>query len=238
MPLTPEQEWTLVGCGLVAHADDILEVGEWDRLLRLVEGGLDETEQEGWLTMLTDRGALEKRFDELEPPPANCHEEVLRQAWGIALADGHGSEVECAVHDRIADKLGVAPERADEMRTAWTQQAFKRAELVVAFAAAMANLDGRMDNEEAVQFDALIERLPLPVNRRLDLSAMLYEPPSMETLADELARAEPTEREAVLEDIVPVVRASSRGERERDAFLDLADRAGIARERALALLSA
>lgn len=237
MPLTPEQEWTLVGCGLVAHADDILEVGEWDRLLNLVEGGLDESEQEHWLSLLTDRAALEKRFDELDVPEPSFHEDLLRQAWGIALADGHGSEVECAVHDRLADKLGVAPERVDELRGTWTQQAFKRAELVVAFAAAMANLDGRMDNEEAVQFDALIERLPLPVNRRLDLSALLYQPPSMDTLAEQLALAEPNEREAVLEDIVPVVRASSRGERERDAFLDLADRAGIARDRALALLS-
>lgn len=237
MPLSPEQEWTLIGCGLVAHADDILEVGEWDRLLRLVEGCLDEDEQEEWLALLTDRGALEKRFDDLAPPDAGFHEELLRQCWGMALADGHGSEVESAVHDRIADKLGVAPDRADELRTAWTQKAFKRAELVVAFAAAMANLDGRMDNEEAVQFDALIERLPLPVNRRLDLSAMLYQPPSMDTLAEQLALAEPTEREAVLEDIVPVIRASSRGERERDAFLDLADRAGVARERALALLA-
>ena len=146
--------------------------------------------------------------------------------------------MECAVHDRIADKLGVAPERVDELRGSWTQQAFKRAELVVAFAAAMANLDGRMDNEEAVQFDALIERLPLPVNRRLDLSALLYQPPSLDTLAEQLALAEPSEREAVLEDIVPVIRASSRGDRERDAFLDLADRAGIGRDRALALLSA
>lgn len=238
MPLTAEQEWTLVACGLVAHADDILEVGEWDRLLRLVEGGLDESEQEDWLVLLTDRAALEKRFDALEVPEGSIHEELLHQAWGIALADGHGSEVECAVHDRIADKLGVPAERVDELRGAWTQKAFKRAELVVAFAAAMANLDGRMDNEEAVQFDALIERLPLPVNRRLDLSALLYQPPSLETLAEQLALAEPTEREAVLEDIVPVIRASSRGDRERDAFLDLADRAGVTRDRALALLSA
>jgi len=33
MPLSPEQEWTLAACGLVAHADGILEAGEWDRVL-------------------------------------------------------------------------------------------------------------------------------------------------------------------------------------------------------------
>jgi hypothetical protein len=32
--LTPEQEWTLVACGLIAHADDELEFGEWDQILR------------------------------------------------------------------------------------------------------------------------------------------------------------------------------------------------------------
>jgi hypothetical protein len=234
--LTPEQEWTLVACGLIAHADDMLEFGEWDQILRLVDANVDDEQLQPWLDMLGDRPALERRFAELDPPLPHVCEELLEHAWRMALADGSGSEVEAAVHDRIAEKIGVDAEQAQQWRTRWSAEAAKRAELVVAFAAALANLDGRMDSAEAVQFDALLERTPVSVARRLELSALLYSPPKLDELGSRLAELGPELREAVLYEIAPLVQASHSGERERAVFLELAALAAVPEERARLLL--
>lgn len=236
--LTPEQEWTLVACGLIAHADDVLEVGEWDQILRLVDARLDTEESSTWLDVLTDRAALEKKFDQLSPPPPAFNDELLHQAWKMALADGSGSDVEAAIHDRIAERLGVDGDDAAAKREAWTKQAADRAELVVYFAAAMANVDGQLDSAEAAQFDSLMERMPLPPARRVDLAGILYEPPKLEDVGERLRALDMEAREAVLYDIVPLVKASARGDREREAYLELADLAAVSRERAEKLLDA
>lgn len=234
--LTPEQEWTLVACGLIAHADDTLEFGEWEQILRLIDASVDDEGLQPWLDMLGDRRALEKRFAELPPPLPFFAEELLEQAWTMALADGSGSEVEAEVHDRIADKLGIATERAAALRKLWTRQAGERAELVVAFAAALANLDGRMDSAEAVQFDSLLERMPVPVARRVELAALLYMPPKLDELGRRLGALDEAAREAVLHEIAGLVDASSDGQRERAVFLELASLAAIPRDRAERML--
>lgn len=238
MALTPEQEWTLVACGLIAHADDVLEIGEWDQILRLVDARLDDEESQTWLDLLTDRASLEKRFDELTPPPPAFSEELLHHCWKMALADGSGSDVEAAIHDRVADRLGIDGDEAARLRDGWTKQAADRAELVVYFAAVMANVDGQLDSAEAAQFDSLMERMPLPINRRVDLAGILYDPPKLEDVGDRLRAMDLEAREAVLYDIVPLVKASARGDRERQAYLELADLAAVPRERAEKMLDA
>jgi hypothetical protein len=234
--LTPEQEWTLVACGLIAHADDELEFGEWDQILRLIDASVDDEQVQPWLDVLGDRPALERRFAELDPPLPFVCEQLLEQAWRMALADGSGSEVEAAVHDRIAEKFGVSAEQAQSWRERWTAEAATRAELVVSFAAALANLDGRMDSAEAVQFDSLLERMPLPVSRRVALAGLLYAPPKLDELGTRLAALEPEAREAVLYEIAPLVQASHSGDREREVFLELAALAAVSPDRARELL--
>jgi hypothetical protein len=235
--LTPEQEWILVACGMIAHADDMLEFGEWDQILRLIDANVDDAELSPWLDMLGDRPALERRFAELAPPLPYFNEQLLEHAWRMALADGSGSEVEAAVHDRIAEKIGVDLDEVQKWRDRWTAEAGVRAELVVGFAAALANLDGRMDSEEAVQFDSLLERMPVSVGRRLELAIMLYAPPKLDDLGRRLAGLSAEAREAVLYEIAPLVQASHSGERERDVFLRLAEMAALPRESALSLLA-
>jgi uncharacterized tellurite resistance protein B-like protein len=238
MALTPEQEWTLVACGMIAHADDVLEIGEWDEIVRLMNARITDEEQEKWLAVLTDRAMLESHFADMSPPPPIFSETLLRQAWHMALADGDGSDIEAAVHDRIGERIGVAPEQVAQWRTLWNERAAARAELVVAFAAAVANLDGRMDSAEAAQFDTLLERQPVSVSRRLQLAELLYSPPPLDAIGSRISEFDTEEREAVLYDIAPIVNASHRGEQEREAFLKLADAAAIPRDRAEALLSA
>jgi uncharacterized tellurite resistance protein B-like protein len=221
---------------LIAHADDILEFGEWDEILRIVGAKLSDEESSKWLDILGDREALEKRFAEMSPPLPTFHEELLHQCWRMALADGAGSEIEGEVHDRIAETIGFDRDRAESLRTAWTEAAATRAELVVSFAAAMANIDGRMDSAEAVQFDSLLDRSPVPVSRRLELAEMLYQPPKINDVAARMMALSAAEREAVLYELVPLVQASARGEREREVYFDLAEKAAISRERAEKLL--
>ncbi|PRP97656.1 Tellurite resistance protein TerB [Enhygromyxa salina] len=235
--LTPEQEWTLVACGMIAHADDMLEFGEWDQILRLIDTNVDDEQMQPWLDMLGDRPTLERRFAELEPPLPHFAEELLEQAWRMALADGSGSEVEAAVHDRIAEKIGVSPDQAQSWRDRWTAEAATRAELVVGFAAALANLDGRMDSAEAAQFDSLLERMPVSVSRRVELSMLLYSPPKLEALGGRLVGLERDAREAVLYEVAPLVQASERGDREREVFFELAELAAVSPERARELLA-
>jgi tellurite resistance protein len=234
--LTPEQEWTLVACGLIAHADDMLEFGEWEQILRLIDASVDDQSLQPWLDMLGDRRALEKRFAELDPPLPFFAEELLEHAWQMALADGSGTQVEAEVHDRIAEKLGITTERAAELRREWTRKAGERAELVVAFAAALANLDGRMDSAEAAQFDSLLDRMPVSVARRVELAALLYAPPDLGELGRRLAALGEDAGAAVLQEIAVLVDASSDGSRERAVFFELAELAAIPRDRAERML--
>lgn len=226
----------MVACGLIAHADDVLEVGEWDKIVAMVDARLSEDHSTEWLTLLMDRAALEARFSELAPPLPAFAEELLEQCWSMALADGHGSEVEAEVHDRIAERCGVSADQAANWRKTWTQRASVRAEIVVGFAAGLANIDGRMDAEEAVAFDGLLQTLPLSDGQRLEASQALFDPPSLDAVAERLIALDLPAREAVLRDLGPIIGASHRGEREREAYFMLAERAAIPRDRAERLL--
>lgn len=236
--LSPEQEWTLVACGMVAHADDELEFGEWDQILRVVDANVDDDGVGPWIELLSDRPALERRFAELPPPMPFVAEEILERSWRIALADGAGSEVEAEVHDRVAERVGVKVEEAARLRATWTAEASERAELVVAFAAALANLDGRMDSAEAAQFDSLLERMPVSVARRVELSALLYNPPKLDELGLRLGKLSESLREGVLHELAPLVNATHQSEREQGVYLELARQAAIPEHRARKILEA
>lgn len=221
MALTPEQEWTLVGCGLIAHADEILDIGEWDEVLRYVGATLSEADQQVWMEVLSNQEQLEQRFGELSPLPSSKAEELLRRCWQMALADGTGSDIEATVHDRIARRLGVDLDHVARMREQWTLQAHARAELTVSLAAMFVNLDGHLDFHEAIHFDNLLERLPIPVGRRVELSELLHTPPTFDALVDRLLALDTGERMRALHSLVPLLRASRRGGRERELFFQL-----------------
>ena len=224
MALTPEQEWTLVGCGLVAHADEILDIGEWDEVLRYVGSTLSESDQQVWMEILSNQDQLEQRFGELAPLPIGSAEELLRRCWQMALADGTGTDVEATVHDRIARKVGADLDQVARWRETWTRQAHARAELTVSLAAMFVNLDGHLDFHEAIHFDNLLERLPIPVGRRVELSELLHTPPSFDDLVERLQALDTAERVRALHSLVPLLRASRRGGRERELFFELSRR--------------
>ena len=229
MPLSPEQEWTLVACGLVAHADGILDVGEWDQVLWMLDERLAADEAAGWLELLSQREALQARLTELPLPPPLFTESILERAWRMALADGRGSDEERAVHDEIASRLGADPAEVKQLRQRWREQAARRADAVIAFAAMLANADGVADSGERAEFDDLVARMPVEPTRREQLAQMIDAAPSIDEVVGRLAALVPEERGIALVSLVPIVRASFTGDRERHLFLELAERVAIPR---------
>lgn len=226
----------MVACGLVAHADGILEIGEWDQVLRLLDERVEGDEAQTWVDLLSDENNLRARLDGLTPPPPLFAESILEKAWRMALADGKGSEEEAEVHDDIGRRLGVDQGELQRLREAWTDKAAARAELVAGFAAFVAHLDGRMDLSEAEQFETLVENLPVPPERREELRAKLDAPPAMDEVVGSLAAMEPDDRVIALRALVPIVHAAARGDREREVFLELADAVAVDRGRAERML--
>lgn len=227
MPLSPEQEWTLAACGLVAHADGIVEAGEWDRVLWMLDDRIGAEDASAWVELLADRARLVGHLDAMPPPMPFFAEGILEKAWRMALADGEGSEQEAAVHDMLATRMGVPADEAAGLRGGWLAQAHRRSELVAGFAAILANLDGKLDPEEAAELDALVDRLPAAPGRRPALRALRDDPPSLERVVGELMGMDAEERGIALSALVPLLRTHDHDGRERTLFLDVAAHVAI-----------
>ncbi|MCY0986223.1 MULTISPECIES: TerB family tellurite resistance protein [unclassified Nannocystis] len=239
MHLTPEQEWILVACGLIAHADGEIKPGEADLILTMLDEHLDEAESRRWFKKLGDLNALHRIFDDLPPPLPAFTETTLERAWAMALADGEASAAEVAMMERIAAQLGVTPNELARWRRQWTEQAADLGEHIAAFAAVLIHLDGVLDPDEIDQYRALLGRLPLTPERR-DVLAREYlsKRPELDHVGARLAALPRERRFAVLRAIGPLVSASSRADLGRDFFLELAAFAAVPREQALRLLFA
>jgi hypothetical protein len=236
MALSPEQEWTLVACGLVAHADEVVDDSEWEHVLFLLDERLRGADEQPWIELLSDRERLREHVGGLQPPPPLFTEEILEKAWRVALSDGVGSQAEARTHDAIAARLEVEASRAAEIRQQAAERAARRAELVAGFAAVLVGLDEAVAEEEAAQFEALLQRLPLAEARREVHRQSLADPPDVETILGGLTALEREDRRVVVLELVPLVHRAATTDRERALFFDLAERLGVTRGEAEQLL--
>jgi len=227
MPLTPEQEWTLVACGLVAHADGVLKEGECDQVLAMIDERLGAEDQDRWVALVSSREALDAHLHGLPPILPLFHEPVLERAWAMALADGEIDEVELTVFERIASMIGADPRDLASWRDAWTATAITLAEHKASFAALLIHRDGTIDDAEAVRFRALLDQMPVPQERRIALARMLRKPPSIDHVGARLAALPRDQRVEILRAIAPLVAASQSEEIGRTFFLELAAQAGL-----------
>lgn len=235
MPLSPEQEWTLVLCGLMAHADGILEVGEWDQVLAMLEERLDQVDASEWVERLADREALQARLAALILPAPLFAESILHKAWRMALTDGRASEKEIQLHDTFSRRLEVPLEDVQTWRERWTALAKERAELVASAAARLMKDDTwRRETDVGVRYAELLGRLPLDSDRRSRLMSAFESPPSMVELAARCMRLSPDERRIMVVDLAPQIRDQSPTCRQE--FLRFAESLAIARGTAEALL--
>lgn len=227
MSLTPEQEWTLIACGLVAHADGVLKEGECDQVLAMLDERLPPDEHERWSRLLADRAALVSHVEELPPLLPLFHEPLFERVWAMALADGEVGDEELAVVDQIAARVGADPDELASWRDKWTADAALMAEHKASFAALLIHHDGTIDEAEAVRFQALIERMPVPAARRAAMLELLRAPPSLDHVGARLAALPRDRRVEILRAIAPLVSASHQEALGRSFFLDLAAQAGI-----------
>lgn len=238
MPLTPEQEWIIAACGLIAHADGELSPGEIDQMLAMLDEHISDEDHARWLDLLGDATRLAAAFAELSPPLPAFVEPLLEQAWTMALADGHASEAEVRELERIAGELGIRPGELRGWRNHWTERAVELAEHTAAFAAILIHHDDAIDGEEATQFRELLARLPLPTARREQLAeTLLAHAPAREHVGASLAALPRERRLTILRSLAPLVAASSRADLGRAFYLDLARTAAIPEDQALRLLS-
>lgn len=130
MALSLESQWTVVACGVMAHADGVLDGEECDLLLAMVEGEADADEYSAWLSTISDRARLEEMLSQLEAPPKATHREILETAWTVAVADGERTDAEQEALGLIATHLGVESVQLEFWREAWTEGQHALAELV------------------------------------------------------------------------------------------------------------
>jgi tellurite resistance protein len=227
MPLSPEQEWTLAACGLMAHADGVLEAEEFEQVLWMLDERIDASDSATWVARLQDAAALEAHIQGLALPPPLFSEDILAKAWRMALADGRGTEQEVAVLERIATMLGERPESVGQWRAQWTEQAQSRSELIAGFAALIAQADGTVSDAERASFDAMLARLPLREGTAPAMRNLLDEPPEMMLLVGGFAALPPEERRIAMLDLVPIVSAEGRDEAARRSFIELAEAIAI-----------
>jgi uncharacterized tellurite resistance protein B-like protein len=236
MALSPEQEWTLVACGHVAHADEVVDQSEWGHVLFLLDERLQGDDAQPWVELLSDRARLAAHMKSLQPPPPLFTDEILAKAWRVALSDGTGSGSESAAHDEVAARLGVSAEHAAEVREQTSERAARRAELVAGFGAVLVALDGAVSTDEEAQFETLLGRLPLSAERRVAHLERLSEAPEVESILGGLAALDREDRRIVVLELVPLVHHAAPSDREREMFFDLAERLGVTRAEAEQLL--
>jgi uncharacterized tellurite resistance protein B-like protein len=237
MPLTPEQEWIVAACGLIAHADGELSPGESDQVLAMLDEHLGAEEHARWLALLGDHAALRRAFAELPPPLPAFTEPLLEKAWTMALADGHAGAAEIRELERIAEDIGIDPTELAGWRRQWTEHQRELGEHIATFAALLIHHDGTIDVEEQRRFNELLARLPLSENRRERLAHdLIARPPTLDHVGATLASLPRERRLTVLRALAPLVPASNQAALGRAFFLDLARAAAISAEQATRLL--
>ncbi|MGB1698549.1 MAG: hypothetical protein ACPHRO_01265, partial [Nannocystaceae bacterium] len=225
-------------CAWVAHADDVLEVGEWDLMVKLLEGGIPEEDEAEAMAMVMDKSAVAERMAGIEVAADVHADSVLALAWRMALSDGSAADSEVAAHDEIAQRLGVSPDAAATLRDNVSSEVSIEAEVLISFAAGIISSDGRVDASELVEFDDLISGLPVEEAKREALVATLHDPPSRATTVARFAGLSEHSKLRVMHQLGPFVAAAHRGDAEASIAVALAVEAGMDEADARAALSA
>jgi uncharacterized tellurite resistance protein B-like protein len=228
MAVSPETEWILVACGLIAHADGVLDGNEVDRLMSMVDDRIPEDDYADWLAVIGDKEQLEARYAALPNPPEDQHRTILEEAWTMAMVDGERDAAELVVLARIAERFGVEPMQLEFWRSAWTtaEQEFS---VRVAELATLCLGDGEpLFEDDHSPFLDLMVRLPTSSEERERLGGLATEPPSdREALARALAAMPRSRRLQAFTLVAPLVRFAVDRDGARERFQTIARTAGL-----------
>jgi hypothetical protein len=154
----------------------------------------------------------------------------------MVLADGHASEPELQILERIAADIGIEPAELAEWRARWTEHAAELAEHIVAFAAVLIHHDGTIDPAEASSSAGSSRACRSPRAQGRGDRRLPRRPPTLGHLGARLAALPRDRRLTVLRALAPLVAASSNADLGRRFFLDLARAAAIPEAQASVLL--
>lgn len=228
MPVSPETQWVLVACGLIAHADGEIDGNEAERLMAMVDEKIPADDYADWLGWIGDRAKLDELYASLPDPPPEQHRNLLEEAWTMAMVDGTRNTDELVVLAKLAERLGVEPMQLEFWREAWTtaerEFATHGAQLALW---SLAGGEALFEDDHSPYLD-LIERLPTSVEERERLRA-LAEHPAIDRgeLARGLAALAKPKRIRLFKLIGPLVRDAAATEEALTRFRELAKDAGL-----------
>ncbi|PRP90334.1 Tellurite resistance protein TerB [Enhygromyxa salina] len=228
MTVSSETEWLLVACGLIAHADDVLDGNEVERLMAMVDDRIPEDAYADWLRIIGDKAELEARYAALPDPPEDQHRSLLEEAWAMAMVDGERNTKELVVLARIAERFGVEPMQLEFWREAWTsaEQEFsvRTAELA---ALALGGGETLFEDDHSPFLD-LIERLPTTTEERERLGQLATSSPTdADALGRALAAMPKTRRQQAFTLVSQLVRYAVEAEPARERFVAIGRAAGL-----------
>lgn len=228
MPVSPETQWVLVACGLIAHADGEIDGNEAERLMAMVDDKIPADDYADWLGWIGDRAKLEELYAALPDPPADQHRNLLEEAWTMAMVDGTRNTDELVVLARLAERLGVEPMQLEFWREAWTTAEREFATYAAQLALwSLAGGEALFEDDHSPYLD-LIERLPTSVEERERLRPLAEQPGvDHSALGHGLAAMAKAKRIRLFKLVGPLVRDAAGAEEALARFRELAKDAGL-----------
>lgn len=228
MAVSPETEWVLVACGLIAHADGSLDGNEAERLMSMVDDLVDGEDYADWLGLIGDKAALEARYAALADPPVDQHRDLLEQAWTMAMVDGERNAAELVVLARIAERLGVEPMQLNFWRDAWTRAEREFSQRVAQLAVyVLAGGHALFEDDHSPYLD-LLQRLPSSSTEREALEALATQPPTDESaLSRSLAAIAKRRRVQAFRIVAPLTGTAVEHDLARERFETVGRAAGL-----------
>lgn len=230
MALSLESQWTIVACGVMAHADGVLDGQECDLLLALVEGEADANEYGAWLSTISDRARLEEMLEELDAPPEATHREILETAWTIAVADGERTDSEKEALGRIATHLGVEGVQLEFWRDAWTEGQHALAELVTDAACVVLAGEAALDSEARTVIRELGLTVPTTDAHREDLLGATAIPKNAQDVGRRLRGIPKRRRKWLIKTLAGVPGQTPQRENAQRRLRDLGESGGLSDE--------
>jgi uncharacterized tellurite resistance protein B-like protein len=228
MPVTLETEWVLVACGLIAHADGVLDGAEAERLMTMVDDRIPEDDYSEWLSVIGSETELEARYAALPDPPVEQHRTVLEEAWTMAMVDGSRSTEELLVLTRIAERLGVEPMQLEFWREAWTRNEQEFADAVATLATVVLGGGEALYEDDVSAYLDMVERLPTSQEERERLAAFATTPPTDSSALSRTLAGMPRSRRVLSFGMVaPLVQSSVEFEQARARFVEIGHTAGL-----------
>lgn len=227
MALSLESQWTVVACGVMAHADGVLDGEECDLLLAMVEGEADAEEYSAWLSTISDRERLEEMLGQLPAPPEATHREILETAWTVAVADGERTAPEEDALGRIAAQLGVESVQLEFWREAWTEGQHTTAELLTDAACVVLAGNAPLDADARAIVQAFTRTVPTTEDHREELLAATAIPKDAADVARRMRGIPKRKRKWAIKALASLPSQTPRREDAQRRLVDLGAEAGL-----------